>query len=96
VPCSAKSGNSIKARFETETGTQVVTCFNHHISDFKDAANVNSLQLLSLTEYFDDDDRNHIPRLLTLLFQKKAYYLLCPFVQALQKSKLNSNPIKIR
>lgn len=67
-----KQYNGSKARFETETGTQVVTCFNHHVSDFTDAANANGLQLLSLAEYFDDDDRNHIPRLLTLLFQKKA------------------------
>ena len=63
--------NGSKARFETEAGTQVVTCFNHHISDFMDAATANGLELLTLKEYFDEDDRNNIPRLLTLLFQKK-------------------------
>lgn len=66
-----KQYNGSKARFETEAGTQVVTCFNHHISDFMDAATANGLELLTLKEYFDEDDRNNIPRLLTLLFQKK-------------------------
>lgn len=66
-----KQYNGSKARFETETGTQVVTCFNHHVTDFTDAATANSLELLTLKEYFDEDDRNNIPRLLTLLFQKK-------------------------
>lgn len=66
-----KQYNGSKARFETEAGTQVVTCFNHHVSDFTDAATANGLELITLKEYFDDDDRNNIPRLLTLLFQKK-------------------------
>ena len=66
-----KQYNGSKARFETEAGTQVVTCFNHHVSDFTDAATANGLELITLKEYFDEDDRNNIPRLLTLLFQKK-------------------------
>jgi ubiquinone/menaquinone biosynthesis C-methylase UbiE len=66
-----KQYNGSKARFDTAEGTQVVTCFNHHIADFTDAAKANGLALLSLSEYFDDDDRNNIPRLLTLLFVKK-------------------------
>ena len=66
-----KQYNGSKARFETAEGTQVVTCFNHHITDFTDAANANGLDLVSMNEYFDEDDRNTIPRLLTLLFKKK-------------------------
>lgn len=67
-----KQYSGSKARFETEAGTQIVTCFNHHISDFTDAATANGLELLTLKEYFDEDNRNNIPRLLTLLFQKNA------------------------
>ena len=67
-----KQYSGSKARFETEEGTQIVTCFNHHISDFTDAAKENGLQLELLKEYFDEDNRNNIPRLLTLLFQKNA------------------------
>lgn len=66
-----KQYNGSKARFDTAEGTQVVTCFNHHITDFTDAANANGLALVSLTENFDNDDRSNIPRLLTLLFVKK-------------------------
>lgn len=32
-----KQYSGSKARFETEEGLQVVSCFNHHISDFVDA-----------------------------------------------------------
>lgn len=59
-----------KARFETEEGMQVVPCFNHHITDFINAAAKHGLALLSINEYFDDDDRNQIPRILTLIFKK--------------------------
>ena len=59
-----------KARFETETGTQVVTCFNHHVTDFIQAANASGFQLIQLDEQFDDEDRSQIPRILNLLFEK--------------------------
>ena len=58
------------ARFETEAGTQVVTCFNHHVSDFTKAANANGFTLIHLEEQFDDEDRSQIPRILNLLFIK--------------------------
>jgi ubiquinone/menaquinone biosynthesis C-methylase UbiE len=59
-----------KARFETESGTQVVTCFNHHVTDFIQAANASGFQLVQLDEQFDDADRSQIPRILNLLFEK--------------------------
>jgi ubiquinone/menaquinone biosynthesis C-methylase UbiE len=59
-----------KARFETESGTQVVTCFNHHVTDFIQAANASGFQLLQIDEQFDDADRSQIPRILNLLFEK--------------------------
>ncbi len=61
-----------KARFPTGEGEQVLTCFNHHISDFTTAAMNNGLQLVQLTEHFDDDDRTSTPRILTMLFRKPA------------------------
>lgn len=57
-----------KARFETDAGTQVVTCFNHHVSDFTHAAKANGFQLQQVQEYFDDGDKQGIPRILTLTF----------------------------
>lgn len=59
-----------KARFETKEGLQIVPCFNHHVSDFINAAKNYGLTLIHLNEYFDDDDKNTLPRILTLLFQK--------------------------
>lgn len=59
-----------KARFETESGTQVVTCFNHHITDFTSAAQAHGFKLIQIEEQFDDQDRNQIPRILNLLFEK--------------------------
>ena len=59
-----------KARFETETGTQVVTCFNHHVTDFIQAANTSGFHLIQIDEQFDDADRSQLPRILNLLFEK--------------------------
>lgn len=59
-----------KARFETESGTQIVTCFNHHVTDFTKAANVHGFKLVQLDEQFDNEDRSQIPRILNLLFIK--------------------------
>jgi ubiquinone/menaquinone biosynthesis C-methylase UbiE len=59
-----------KARFETETGTQIVTCFNHHVTDFTNAASANGFKLIQVDEQFDEGDRNQIPRILNLLFEK--------------------------
>lgn len=67
-----KQYSGTKARFETAEGLQVVTCFTHHISDFSLAANKNDFRILEINEYFDEDDRNNIPRILTLLLQKQA------------------------
>jgi len=59
-----------KARFTTDGGEQVVTCYNHHLSDFVQAAKKNDLALTSISEYFDNNDRSGIPRILAILFQK--------------------------
>ena len=59
-----------KARFETSSGTEVVTCFNHHVTDFITAAINNGFKLLLIEEQFDEGDRSQIPRILNLLFEK--------------------------
>ena len=65
-----KQYSGSKARFETAAGTQLVTCFNHHVSDFVIAAKKAGLELVGIDEYFADQDRNQIPRILQLLFRK--------------------------
>ncbi|MFT3980622.1 MAG: class I SAM-dependent methyltransferase [Ferruginibacter sp.] len=66
-----KQYNGSKARFETENGTQVVPCFTHHLSDFTIAAQQNGFAIADIQEYFDDDNRENIPRILALLFRKR-------------------------
>jgi 2-polyprenyl-3-methyl-5-hydroxy-6-metoxy-1,4-benzoquinol methylase len=58
-----------KARFETETGTSVVDCYTHHISEFINTAKQKGLYLHDLAEYFDEDN-NAMPRILRLMFRK--------------------------
>ena len=60
-----------KARFETGEGLQIVQCYNHHISDFIQSAKKYGFKLMELDEYFDDDDKTSLPRILTLLLQKR-------------------------
>lgn len=59
-----------QARFETTQGIQLVPCFNHHISDFVEAGKQNGLALVDMEEYFDEDDRKGLPRILTLVLRK--------------------------
>jgi ubiquinone/menaquinone biosynthesis C-methylase UbiE len=60
-----------KARFETDKGEQVLTCFNHNISDFTGAANRNGFEIVELNEYFDEGDRATVPRIITFLLRKR-------------------------
>lgn len=59
-----------KARYTTPEGEQIVTCYTHNVSDFIKAANKYDFSLMDLDEWFDDNDRSQIPRILTLLFKK--------------------------
>ena len=65
-----KQYSGSKARFETEDGVQVVDCFNHHISEFIQTGKKYGLKPVDINEYFDNDDKTGIPRILVLLFQK--------------------------
>lgn len=65
-----KQYNGTKARFETDNGTEIVDCYNHHISDFIQNGLKLGLKLLKFEEYFDEMDKNNLPRILALLFQK--------------------------
>jgi len=57
-----------KARFETEDGLQVTECFQHHVSDYTSAAVENGFEIAGIDEWFDDNDRTKIPRLISFLF----------------------------
>lgn len=59
-----------KAKFETESGAEELTVFTHHISDFIDAGKNNGFELLELNEWFDDEGKKEIPRLISFVFRK--------------------------
>jgi len=66
-----KQYSGSKARFETEDGLQIVTCFTHNVSDYTQLAEKYGFDIIKVNEYFDDNDRTVIPRILTLLFRKR-------------------------
>lgn len=66
-----KQYGGTKARFETENGTTVVDCYTHHISDFINNAKVHGFVLNDLQEWWDTDEKQTVPRILTLMMMKK-------------------------
>ena len=65
-----KQYGGTKARFETDEGTHILECYNHHISEFVQTAKGNGLVLADLDEFFDADDQTLVPRILSLLLKK--------------------------
>lgn len=66
-----KQYQGTKARFETGSGVFELECFIHHVSDFFESAKNNNFECAELKEWFDDDDKTTIPRLLTMIFEAK-------------------------
>lgn len=64
-----KQYNGTKARYETSEGTQELTCFNHHVADFIQAAFRVGFEIIDFQEHFDNDDRSQLPRILSLLLK---------------------------
>jgi ubiquinone/menaquinone biosynthesis C-methylase UbiE len=65
-----KQYSGSKARFDTADGRQILECYTHHISDFIQAAQKNGFQTTDLQEQFDNDNRNEVPRILTIILKK--------------------------
>ena len=61
-----------KARFENEDDIQMVDCFTHHLSDFLLSAKGNGFSIQDINEYFDDNNRNEMPRILTIVLKKES------------------------
>lgn len=60
-----------KAKYETENGVEELEVFIHHISEYLDTAANNGFELLELKEWFDENSKNSIPRLISLVFRKQ-------------------------
>ncbi|MBC7807938.1 MAG: methyltransferase domain-containing protein [Akkermansiaceae bacterium] len=59
-----------KANFQRGDETTEIAAFTHHLSDFTDAADEQSLALRSLKEWWHEEDKREIPRLVSFLFEK--------------------------
>jgi malonyl-CoA O-methyltransferase len=67
-----KQYSGSKARFETDGDVQVLDCFVHNVTDYTNAAMANGFSVARIDEWFDDDDRREIPRLLSFLFRSSG------------------------
>lgn len=59
-----------KAKFEMDNEMVSPDCFTHHVSDFFNAAQSAGLLCVELKEWFDDNNRDSFPRLISFLFKK--------------------------
>lgn len=57
------------ARFETDNGRVELACYIHNISEFLQTAKSYGFSLVKLNEWFDEDNKTTVPRILTLLFK---------------------------
>ncbi|MGZ9167212.1 MAG: class I SAM-dependent methyltransferase [Anaerolineales bacterium] len=60
-----------KARFTRNEATVEVDAFVHHVSDFFGAAIENGLALIKLNEYWHEADEKKLPRILSLMFERR-------------------------
>ena len=67
---SFKQYTGSKAQYETDTGTQELEVYVHHISEYIDHAKSNGFQFVELKEWFDENSENDLPRLISFVFQK--------------------------
>lgn len=65
-----KQYNGGKARFEINNVFTSPDCFIHHTSEFFAATLNNGFACVELKEWFDNDDKSSIPRLISFLFKK--------------------------
>lgn len=59
-----------KANFRTEHEAIEIPAFVHHLSDFLEAARANRLSLLTMKEWWHEEDQNKLPRLVSFMFEK--------------------------
>jgi len=65
-----KQYSGSKARYETESGTEELEVYTHHISEYIDEAKSYNFELVELKEWFDEGGENDIPRLISFVFKK--------------------------
>jgi ubiquinone/menaquinone biosynthesis C-methylase UbiE len=59
-----------QATFEVGDETIQIPAFTHHLSDFTNSAALNGLSLRTVKEWWDENDQEQPPRLISFLFEK--------------------------
>jgi len=59
-----------QAKFESDHGTEKLEVYTHHISEYLQCAKQNGFSLVELNEWFDNENTNELPRLVSFVFQK--------------------------
>ena len=67
-----KQYSGSKAKFETENGTRELETYVHHLSEYLEVANENGFELLELKEWFDEENKSGIPRLIGITLRKST------------------------
>lgn len=60
-----------KARFEQNGNTITPDCFTHNISDYLSSAKASGFETERVDEWFDEDDRREVPRLISFVFKRR-------------------------
>lgn len=65
-----KQYNGSAAKYEHKKEVIELEVYIHHITDYTNHATNNGFQLLEIREWFDDQDKTQIPRLISFVFRK--------------------------
>lgn len=65
-----KQYSGSKAKYETENGTKELDVYIHHVSEYIDAAKKNGFEFVEMKEWFDENNENGLPRLISFVFKK--------------------------
>ena len=65
-----KQYSGSKAKYETENGTKELEVYIHHVSEYIDDAKKNGFEFVEMKEWFDENNKNGLPRLISFVFKK--------------------------
>lgn len=60
-----------KAKFEKENKIVELEVYTHNVSEYVNTAFKNNFKILELNEWFDNNDKSDIPRLISFVFEKQ-------------------------
>ena len=65
-----KQYSGSKAKYETENEIKELEVYIHHVSEYIDDAKKNGFEFVEMKEWFDENNKNGLPRLISFVFKK--------------------------